>query len=390
MTRLGIRIRSQIPALLFAVGLAAAANDIQQSYQRGEQALAKGDLVQAEAAFREVLAVQANDPGAHANLGVIYMRRKQWNRALAELRTAEKLAPSVAGVRLNIGLVYYRQNEFRAAIPPFESVLRDVPGSTQAGYLLGLCYLFQERHADAARVLEPLWDQEAGNFEYLYVLSIAAGNAGRTELEERALKRMLEIGNDSAEFHMVIGKAYLQRLDNDRAIAELERAAAMDGERPFVHYFLGVAYRRHHELERAKKEFLADVALEPEVAFNYDQLGGVSWDLEQYAEAARYYHEALRRDSHMASSAFGLARFYRQEEKYPQALAALDTAGKLDPTSSSVHYLRGQILVRVGRKEEGHKELAAAARMLRAQTDRLEREVSGASFLDPQLKTEPK
>lgn len=223
-----------------------------------------------------------------------------------------------------------------------------------------------------------------------YVLSIAAGNAGRGEVEERALKRMLEIGKDSAEFHMVLGKAYLQRLDNDRAIAELERAAAMDGKRPFVHYFLGVAYRRRHELERAKKEFLADAALEPDVAFNYDQLGGVSWDIEQYAEAARYYQKALRLDSHMASSAFGMARFYRQEEKYPQELAALDTAGKLDPNSASVHYLRGQILVRVGRKEEGRKELATAARMLRDATDRLERDVSGASFLDPQLKTEPK
>jgi tetratricopeptide (TPR) repeat protein len=260
----------------------------------------------------------------------------------------------------------------------------------QAGYLLGLCYLFQERHADAVRVLEPLWDQEEANFQYLYVLSLVAGDAGRADLEERAIKRMLEIGTDSAEFHMVIGKAYLQRLDNDRAIAALERAAAMDGKRPFVHYFLGVAYRRRHELQRAKEEFLTDMALEPDVAFNYDQLGGISWDLQQYAEAARYYREALRRDSNMASSAFGLARFYRREEKYPQALAALDTAGKLDPASASVHYLRGQILVKVGRKEEGRKELAVAARMLRAETDRLERNVTGESFLDPQLKTEPK
>jgi tetratricopeptide (TPR) repeat protein len=390
VTRLGLRWRSRTLALFLAAGLAGADSDIRETYQRGERALAKGDLVQAEAAFRQVLAVQANDPGAHANLGVIHMRRKRWKDALVELGIAEKLAPSVAGVRLNIGLVYYRQNEFGAAIPPFESVVRDMPGSTQAGYLLGLCYLFQERHADAVRVLEPLWDQEEANFQYLYVLSIAAGNAGRGDVEERALKRMLEIGNDSAEFHMVMGKAYLHRLDNDSAVAALERAAAMDGKRPFVHYFLGVAYRRRHELERAKKEFLADVALEPEVAFNYDQLGGVSWDLEQYAEAARYYREALRRDSHIASSAFGLARFYRKEEKYAQALAALDTAGKLDPASASVHYLRGQILVRVGRKEEGRKYLAAAGRMLRAQTDRLERDVSGESFLDPQLNREPK
>ena len=303
-------------------------------------------------------------------------------------KKAEKLAPSVAGVRLNIGLVYYRQNEFRAATPLFESVVRDVPGSTQAGYLLGLCYLFQDRYADATRMLEPLWDQQSGKFLYLYVLAVTAGNAGRSELEERALKRMLEIGSDSAEFHIVIGKAYLQRQDNDRAIAELERAARMDDKRSFGHYFLGVAYRRRHELERASAEFRKDVVLEPDVAFNYDQLGAISWDLGQYDEAYRYYHKALRRDSHLASSAFGLARLYRWQEKYPEALAVLDTAGKLDPSSASVHYMRGQILTRLGRKEEGCKEMAAAERMLRESTDRVERAVSVKSFLDPQLKTE--
>ncbi len=371
------------------IALAAASGDVSESYRQGEQALAKGDLAEAEASFQQVLALQANDPGAHANLGVIYMRRKQWKSALVELRAAEKLAPAVAGVRLNIGLVYYRQREFAAATPLFESVVRDMPGSAQASYLLGLCYLFRERHADAVRALEPLWDQEAGKFPYLYVLAVAAGNAGRSDLEERALARMLEIGNDSTEYHVAIGKACLQRADNDRAISELERAIELDGKRPLVHYFLGVAYRRHHDLARARQEFQRDAALEPQVAFNYDQLGAVSWELGQYDEAYRYYSEALRLDSHLASSAFGLARFYRQREKFPQALAALETAGKLDPTSASVHYMRGQILVRQGRKEEGRKELAIAARMLQASTDRLEREVSGASFLDPQLTTEP-
>ena len=40
---------------------------------------------------------------AYANLGVIAMRRKDWDHALALLRKAEKLAPKMAGIRLNIG-----------------------------------------------------------------------------------------------------------------------------------------------------------------------------------------------------------------------------------------------------------------------------------------------
>ncbi len=368
----------------------AAEQGAKEYFEQGEQALARGDLAAADASFRQVLAINPNEVGAHVNLGVIAMRRKKWQSALSELNAAEKLAPQVPGIRLNIGLVHFRQYDFRGAIRPLESVVRDTPDSVQAHHLLGLCYFFADRHADAVKALEPIWAQESEKLDYLYVVAIAAEKSGNSDLQKRALQHMLDVGKDSAELHMFVGKGYLQEQDDDRAIAELERAAAIDPKLPFVHYFLGVAYRRRHDLERAKTEFLKDAVIEPDVAFNYDQLGAVCSDLQANAEATRYFHEALRRDSHMASSQFGLAKIYREEEKFTEALAALDAAGKLDTASASVHYLRGQILVRLGRRAEGRTEFETAAHMRQAETDKIEREVSGQSFLDPQLTADPK
>lgn len=376
--------------LVLAACAGAVNGDIKEDFEQGEQALARGELAAAEASFRQVLALNPNDVGAHVNLGVIAMRRKHWQSALTELRAAEKLAPQVPGIRLNIGLVYFRQYNFKAAIHPLETVVRDTPDSVQARHLLGLCYFFTDRHADAVKALEPIWPQESEKLDYLYVVALAAEKSGNSDLQQRALQHMLEVGKDSAELHLFVGKGYLQELDDDRAVAELERAAAIDPKLPFVHYFLGVAYRRRHDLERAKAEFLKDVAIEPDVAFDYDQLGGVCSDLQASAEALHYFHEALQRDSHLASSQFGLAKIYREEGKLVEALAALDAAGKLDPSSASVHYVKGQILVRLGRRAEGRTEFDTAARMRKEETDKLEREVSGQSFLDPQLTAEPK
>ena len=147
-----------------------------------------------------------SDVGALVNLGVVEMRRRNWKQALAYLRQAEKLAPQVPGIRLNIGLAYYREGDYKSAIPPFESVLRDQPQSTQARHLLGLCYFFGERYADAARTLEPLWPASQNDLSYLYVLSVAAGNAGRHDLEEKALARLLEVSNDTPGLPFVDGK----------------------------------------------------------------------------------------------------------------------------------------------------------------------------------------
>jgi tetratricopeptide (TPR) repeat protein len=382
---------SQIAVALWivagALGVSAepAAEDPRELFARGQQALEHGDLVQAETAFRRILAIHTNDAGAHANLGVIASRRKQWKTALNELESARRLAPGVVGIRVNIGLVYFRQNDFRAAIPSFESVIHDDPDSAQARYLLGLCYYFDEQYGDAVRVLEPLWPSESERLEYLYVVATAAARSNRGELQQQAMKRMVEVGKDSAELHLFIGKAYLQHADIERAVGELETAAKLDPKLPFVHYFLGVAYRKRRDADRAKAEFRQDMKIEPDVPFNYDQLGAVCAELQEYAAAARFYKEALRLDDHLVSSQLGLAKIYKEWGQYPEALGALDAAGRLDPASPTVHYLRGQILVRIGRAAEGRAELESAERMKKIATAKFEREVSGESFLDPQL-----
>ena len=155
---------------------------------------------------------------AYANLGVIAMRRKQWDRALELLQKAEKLDPKMAGVRLNIGLVKYRRGDYPGAIEPLASVVRDQPDSYQARYLLGLCEVFTQRYADAVSTLEPLWEKSSSDFMYLYVLGIAAHNAGNKELDEKALARLLEVGGETPEFHLILGKAYLNRHEPEKAV----------------------------------------------------------------------------------------------------------------------------------------------------------------------------
>ena len=78
-----------------------------------------GDLSLAEKSFRDVLTLEPDNVGAHGNLAVVHMRRRDWKPALEQLQAAKKLAPKMPGIRLNIGLVYYRQADYARAIAPF-------------------------------------------------------------------------------------------------------------------------------------------------------------------------------------------------------------------------------------------------------------------------------
>jgi tetratricopeptide (TPR) repeat protein len=356
-----------------------------QLFQAGQEALQAGRLDEAERDFRGVLAVDPQLGGAYANLGVVYMRRKQWAKALEALQKAHHLMPEVAGIRLNIGLVYYRQNEFLKAIPLFESVVRDQPDAQQPRHLLGLCYFFAERWADAADTLEPLWPQESGQLSYLYVLSIAAHRAGKKELDEKATLQLVKSGEGSPEFHLFMGKAHLNLEQYDLALADFQAAAEANPKLTFVHFNLGLTYLKKQDYEHARDEFLKDVVVEPDLALNYDELGDVYSLMQQDNDAEKSYREALRRDPRLVNSYVGLAKIYQREAKYQQALRALDSASQLDPGRTDIHYLRGQALIHLGRKEEGKKELEAAVNIDNQRRSERQKQVESGTVPSPEL-----
>ena len=121
------------------------------------------------------------------------------------------------------------------------------------------------------------------------------------------------------------------------------------------------------------------------MAYNYDQLGAVSYALEQNSVAESYFRDALKHDPKVGTSWFGLAKIYKGENRLPEALKALDQAGQIDSRSASVHYLRAQILTELGRKGEAKAEMAAVRQLKTASLDKLEQEVTGAKYHDPQL-----
>ncbi len=382
--------------LLILPGCATSQTAVREAYTAGEQALQHGDLDTAEKAFRQVLGLAPSDVGARVNLGVVEMRRHNWKQALENLRQAEQLAPQVTGIRLNIGLAYYREGDYKSAIPAFESVLRDQPQSGQARHLLGLCYFFGDRYADAASTLEPLWPASQNDLSYLYVLSVAAFNAGRHALEEQATKQLLEVGRGTPTLHLLLGKGYLSRSQEDEAITEMQLAAQADDKLPHVHYYLGLAYRQKGDFGKAKQEFTRDMVLQSAspvsdnaIAYDYDQLGILASLRQQNQEAQRDFEEAVKREPRIGTSWYGLANIYREQGRNDEALKVIDHAVAIDPNSATVHYLRSRILTQLGRKAEAQADIAEVKRLQKESDDQVQKEMKGGKYHDPQLAAEP-
>jgi tetratricopeptide (TPR) repeat protein len=359
-------------------------NDPAVAFHDGKSAMESGRLTRAEEDFRRVIVLDPQSAAAHVNLGVTYMREKRWDDALVELRKAESLSPDEPGIRLNIGLAYYRKSDFDSAIAPFTAALQRAPNSMQARYLLGLCYFFTNKYKEAVDTLAPLWEREAHNLNYLYVISIAASKSSNSVMQKQAFDQMLGIGKNTPEFHLYVGKAWLAEGATNKALEEFQAAASARGDLPLVHYFLGRTYLEQHAYAQAEAELQKDIAIEPDVPYNYEDLGILYAQLSQPDRAERYFRQAIERNNLLVNSYFGLAKLYRKNGRYQEALEMLDRAEVLAPHSASVHYTKGQVLARLGQSAKAHQEFDAAAKLLKSFNDRLQQDPSGDHSADAQ------
>lgn len=72
--------------------------DAQDHVRLGMQALAAGDMVEAERRFREAVALRPAEPGPRVDLAVALMSQGRWEDADRELAEAKRMAPDLPAV----------------------------------------------------------------------------------------------------------------------------------------------------------------------------------------------------------------------------------------------------------------------------------------------------
>ena len=149
---------------------------------------------------------------------------------------------------------------------------------------------------------------------------------------------------------------------------------------------MALLYSKQGDYRARKAEFEKDIALEPDVVFNYDELGNVCFLAGDDAAAEKNYRKALSLDPRMHQLSSGAREDLRAPSRIPEGPCRTGP-GRANsiPQSSRIHYLRGQTLVHMGRKAEGKKELETSVRMSGAQRDQRQKELEGDPVPSPEL-----
>jgi len=188
---------------------------------------------------------------------------------------------------------------------------------------------------DACYMRNLLLDETLAVFVFNVANRYAA--AGRTDLAERALARVVEILPGFAEAHGNLGVLLYRRGEASLAVACFERAVETNRLAGGAWLNLGVARQALGRLDEAAGAYRSGIAVTPESAELRHGLGTALHRLGRLDEAVAEYVEALKLRPDFARAHGDLAAAYLVQGKSDLALRHLDLAGRseaAEPTPS--------------------------------------------------------
>ncbi len=194
-----------------------------------------------------------------------------------------------------------------------------------------------------------------------------------SELASRASQDLAATSPASPQAQQLDAEAFESQGNWDKAAAEYKRILEQNPRLPGIHYRLGRIFlaKTPADAEEAKKEFDAELTIDPSNASAEFMLGEMERQAGQWDQAAAHFSRASKIDEGFAEAYLALGMSLNSAGKFPDAIAPLQTYVKMQPADPAGHYQLGTAYARSGHKQEAEKEMAlqreAAAKSPREQ-----------------------
>jgi tetratricopeptide (TPR) repeat protein len=119
--------------------------------------------------------------------------------------------------------------------------------------------------------------------------------------------------------------------------------------------------------EKARQEFLKEIAVDPSNAGAHYVLGELARRDEKCDEALPHFSEAVKSNSNFAEAYLGEGLCLVSLKKYDEAVPPLRTAERLTPGNPEVHHTLATALQRSGHTEEAEKEFSIQRSLMSGQ-----------------------
>jgi tetratricopeptide (TPR) repeat protein len=305
-----------------------APQEFRWAYYLGIVQALLGQHAEAVATFKAALQLQPEHPFTQLRLADSLLALGQFAESQPLYEALRKKDAKVAQVHYGLGRIAFVQKNMPAAIASFQQALQLFPNYGAAHYALGLA-LRDAGQASEANVHLKL------SQEFKYV---------RPALDDPLLAALAEL-NASATVHLKRGVALGEDGKLAEAIAEHERALAVNPKLTQAQINLIQLYGRAEQADKAEQQYRTLVAVNPNLAESHYNYGVLLTGLGRLAEAAQAFHRSLTLNPQHAESHHNYAVLIEREGKLDEAATHYRQAIANKPDHRAAHFHLGRILV---------------------------------------------
>lgn len=306
-------------------------------------------LTSLENIWKQKVNTYPNDAEAHANLGAIYQKKKDYTAAIEQYKKAESLNPSNVTTRLNFGTLYQEQKQYETAIEAYDSILIIEPGHTLAHYYKAQCYKALGNKDSAIHHYKLALNSDPSNKTIQNELNEYYEASMTPEQKLAHLKTQVE--NNPQDANLIYRYAYelhkAKRLPE--AISSYSQVIKLNPHNEDAYINLAQAYKQQSNYELAKNTLENAKTVFPESTMIKKQLASLEAETTSllYADASKLYNEKKYQEAiaiytkitpATAESYLGIGACYQAENKYNEAASYYEKSFALDPKNKETAY----------------------------------------------------
>jgi tetratricopeptide (TPR) repeat protein len=286
-------------------------------------------------------------------LGIIYVQKRDYDRAIEALDLAAKIDPHRAQTLNSLANCYLAQNNLRLAEKEFRETLRYHPADRDANYNLGIILLNRKDPRQAILYFSHVHPQDSAVLLNLAQAYFADGQNSKALEAARSLS-----GREKSDVrtHFTLGILLAgQKLYVD-AIREFELADALQPETFEILHDLGEAWLKSGDYAKAEEILQRARVRKPDSADTLYLLAQAGAQQGKTVQALELLVEAHKLAPENTDIIFLLARMSMQQNYYEDAARLLEEGIKLAPRRADLHSALGECYFVDGKIDAARQE----------------------------------
>jgi tetratricopeptide (TPR) repeat protein len=348
----------------------------------------RGELLQAEALYRRIVAQAPNHADALHLLGVVVLQLGRPHECEPLIQRAIAINPQSAIYHGNLGRAFLAQGKFGEAETCCRKALSLRPDLADAHHNLGVTYQQTGRPREAIAHLHQAIALRPGFAESYRFLGASLREIGQAPEAVTAFRQAIALDPADAQSHNSLGGALQDLGQTDDAIACYRKAIELSPALAHAHYNLGNLMRDDGSTTRAIESYQRAIALRPVFPECRNNLGLCYQEGGRIDDAIGEYQIAISQQAHFDLAYKNLGNALSQKREFAASREAFEHALRLNPQLDEARFDMGISLLLEGKLSEGWEQYEYRLRVsrLRGQEEFVEpvwdgSDLSGARIL---------